>query len=321
MNGLLYNRFSDYLKNIYGGKVYKLPVNLPVTCPNRDGRLGSSGCAFCGEEGAGFETLSEKFPVLEQLERNADYISNKYNADMFIAYFQNYTNTYMPPDMLEKYLKEACREEVKAIYISTRPDCISSRHAGIMRDISARYKKHIVVELGLQTVNYKALSMLNRGHTLAEFIDAVMILKKHNIGTCAHCIIDLPMDTEEDVVETSKIVSSLHVDQVKCHTLYILEGTELGEQYKLGKLKPLRMEEYMERIILFLEYLDPAAVVQRIISRAPGERTLFCNWGLSWWKIRDMVENKMVREGRYQGRHFNYLGGSCCRFPETGKLY
>lgn len=317
---MLYNRFSDYLKNRYGGKVYKLPVNLPVTCPNRDGRLGSSGCAFCGEEGAGFETLSEKVSVSEQLERNADYIREKYNADMFIAYFQNYTNTYMPPDMLEKHLKEACRKDVEAIYISTRPDCINSRHAEVMGDISVSCKKDIVVELGLQTANYKSLIMLNRGHTLAEYIDAVMMLKKYNIETCAHCIIDLPMDTQEDVVETSKLVSALHVQQVKCHTLYILEGTELGEMYKSGKVRPLRMEEYMERIILFLEYLDPAAVVQRIISRAPEERTLFCNWGLSWWKIRDMVESRMVREGRYQGRHFNYLGGSCCRFPETGEL-
>ena len=125
---MLYNKFSDYLKNKYGLKVYKLPLNLPVTCPNRDGNLSDRGCSFCGEEGAGFENLPNFMSVSEQLNKNSKYIGDNYKSEKFIAYFQNYSNTYLPLEDFKRYILEACRENIVAIYISTRPDCISSRY-------------------------------------------------------------------------------------------------------------------------------------------------------------------------------------------------
>ena len=163
--------------------------------------------------------------------------------------------------------------------------------------------------MGLQTVNYKTLEFLNRGHTLAEYIDAVIRTKRYGLGTCAHYIVDLPMDTIKDVIEGAKILSALDVEQVKCHSLYILKGTRLGEMFERGEIKPVSLEEYVERIIAFLEHLSPDIVIQRLLGRAPKERTLFCNWNCSWWKIRDMIEEKMQTEARYQGSKFDYLGG------------
>lgn len=307
-----YNKFSEYLRNKYGDKVYKLPVNLPVTCPNRDGRLSDKGCIFCGEEGAGFENLPNFLGVREQIRLNSKYIGENYKSRKFIAYFQNYSNTYLPLERFKEYIIDACAESIVAVYISTRPDCISESYLGFLEEVKNSKGVDIVIELGLQTVNYHTLKLLNRGHLLAEFIDAVLRIKKHRLESCAHYIVDLPMDSMDDVTEGARILSALGVDQVKCHSMYILKNTVLGDMYERGEVLPVSMEEYIDRIITFLEYLDPRIVVQRLIGRAPEERTLFCNWGTSWWKIRDLIEEKMKREGRYQGRKFNYLNGKAC---------
>ena len=309
---MLYNKFSDYLARTYNEKVYKIPVNLPATCPNRDGLLGVEGCIFCGEEGAGFENLSPVLPVKEQLHKNIEYIRKKYNAKKYIAYFQNYSNTYFPVNEFEKYLEEALIEDIVAIYISTRPDCLNSKYFEIMSGIKEKHRVDIVVEIGLQTVNYHTLKALNRGHGLAEFIDSVIRAKSYNIETCAHMIIDLPMDNIEDVIEGAKILSALGVNQVKCHSLYILKDTRLGSLYIQGEIMPVTMDEYIERMITSLEYLSPEIVIQRLIGRAPEERSLFCSWNTSWWKVVDFLEEKMKNENRYQGKKYNYLNGTNC---------
>lgn len=306
---MYYYKFSDYLKNKYGAKVYKLPINLSVTCPNRDGKISTRGCIFCGEEGAGFENLPNDISVKDQLIKNSQYIGKNYNANKFIAYLQNFTNTYLPLDKFKHYIHECCDFGVVAIYISTRPDCVNDKYLEFLHKIKAEKGIDILLELGLQTVNYHTLKLLNRGHLLAEFIDAVISAKKYGIETCVHYIVDLPMDSVEDVKEGARILSALGVDQVKCHSLYILKDTEIEKMYNRGEFNLLSMDEYIERIILFLEYLNPKIVIQRLIGRAPKERTIFCNWATSWWKIMDLIEAKMNDEERYQGRLFDYLNG------------
>ncbi|HBQ64047.1 MAG TPA: TIGR01212 family radical SAM protein [Clostridiales bacterium] len=294
--------FSEYLEKKYGEKVYKLPVNLPFTCPNRDGTRGTGGCAFCGEEGAGFECLSSSLPVEEQLRINAELIHARYKAKKYIAYFQNYTNTYTDAHTLKKNLESACRDDVVALYISTRPDCLPDTHIDVLSQVQQIWDRDVVVEVGLQTANYHTLKALNRCHGLAEFIDAVIRLKKAGLGVCAHCITDLPMDDLHDVTETARILSALHVDQVKCHSLYILKDTVLGTLYEAGGFQPLTFSDYVTRIIAFIEHLDKNIAVQRIAGRAPDDRSLFCNWGMSWWRMKDAVELKMMKDGNFQGR-------------------
>ncbi len=309
VNNMVYNRFSDYLKNRYGSKVYKLPVNLPVSCPNRDGRISTGGCCFCGEEGAGFESLSSKLSVKEQLDGNARYIGRNYKADKFIAYFQNYSNTYLPLRDFERYITEACLDGIVALYISTRPDCVTDSCLDFLKEMKQERNIDIVLELGLQSINTNTLKWMNRGHGVAEFIDAVLRMHQRGLEVCAHMINDVPCDSEDDVVEGAKVLSALGVEQVKCHSLYILKGTALGTNYERNEFKPLAMDEFVERTIKFLEYLDPKITVQRLLGRAPVDRTLFCSWDTSWWKVQELIETKMQQEGRYQGRLFNYLGG------------
>ncbi len=303
----LYNEYSKYLNNKYGEKVYKLPVNIPCTCPNRDGTLGYGGCTFCADVGTGFEMLHNSLSVKEQLKRNMAYISKKYKANKFVAYFQNYTNTYMETEIFESYINDAIMDDIVEIAISTRPDCISDEKLKFLSGIQSAYNINISVELGLQTVNYHTLKSINRGHTLAEFIDAVLRIKRYNFEICTHIILNLPGDNIVDTIETAKILSVLKIDQVKIHSLYIMENTIMGELYKNNKITIISKDEYVERVVVFLEHLNKDIVVQRLVGRAPKENSLFVNWGMSWWRIKDEILLKMETENRYQGKENKFI--------------
>lgn len=291
---MCYRKYSDFLKEKFGEKVYKLPIKLDLTCPNRDGACGYGGCIFCGEEGGSFE--NNYGSIKSQLKQNKELIKKKYKANKYISYFQNFTNTYMPIDDFKKSVRESLIDDVVGVSISTRPDCLGDEYLDFLEEINKDY--FVTVELGLQTSNYHSLKKLNRGHTLAEFIDACIRLKKRNINICTHIIIGLPWDDDLDIIETAKILNVLRVDEVKIHALYIVSGTKLGQMYEEGKIKTISLEDYKRKVILFLRHLNNDIIVERIIGRAPEENSLFCNWDTSWWKIRDDIV-KIMQENNY----------------------
>lgn len=308
-----YNVYSEYLRQRYGKKVYKLPVSLPVTCPNRDGTCGYDGCVFCGEIGAGYENLPASITVEEQITSNKNHIGPKYKAEKFIPYFQNFSNTYLPVSELRKYVIQACQPDVVAIALATRPDCIHDSYLEMLAEIKEQKKIDISIELGLQTVNYHSLKKINRGHTLAEYIDAVNRIKKYGIEICTHLILNLPWDDMTDVVENAKVLSALKVEQVKLHALYIVKNTVMAKWYEQKEFILISKEEYIERVVLFLQYLHPDIVVQRLIGRAPESNTLFTNWQTGWWKIRDGIEQIMEEKNLWQGKLCDYLHGSAVK--------
>lgn len=310
---LVYNTYSKYLMDKFGERVYKLPINLPITCPNRDGTVSRGGCTFCGDEGGSFENQPNFLGVKEQLIKNKEYIGKKYKANKFIAYFQNFSNTYLSLDEFKTYINESIIQGIVGISISTRPDCINDLYLEFLKSIQEKYDLEIIIELGLQTVNYHSLQKINRGHSLAEFIDAALRIKKYEIRICTHIILNLPWDNMLDTIETAKILSSLAIDEVKLHGLYIVDGTVLGDQYKKGDIQLISKDEYKERVITFLEYLDPKIVIQRIIGRAPEENALFVNWNQSWWKIRDEIVCDMENRQSFQGKLFDYLNGKAIK--------
>ncbi|HZK33183.1 MAG TPA: TIGR01212 family radical SAM protein [Tissierellaceae bacterium] len=309
----VYNAYSRYLKDRFGEKVYKLPISLPLTCPNRDGNLGVNGCIFCGEEGGSFENLSSSISIKEQLSKNKEYIGKRYKAEKFIAYFQKFTNTYLPFNDFKYAIEESIEEDIVGISISTRPDCINEEYLKYLAKVKEEKDLEITIELGLQTVNYHSLIKINRGHTLGEYLDAALAIKKYGLRNCTHLILNLPWDNKIDTIENAKFLSALSVDEVKLHGLYIVDGTRLGEMYKKNEISLISKEEYMERVILFLEHLNPEIVIQRIIGRAPKENLLFVNWNESWWKIRDEIVSLMESRNTQQGIKFNYLNGKALK--------
>lgn len=298
---MLYRKYSEALIDRFGEKVYKLPVNLPITCPNRDGSIGVGGCIFCAAEGTGFEAQSDKLSVGEQLAMNKAIIMPKYKAKKFIAYFQNYTNTYMALEAFKQYILEACEEDIVGISVSTRPDCLSEPYLDFLKEAEERYGLFIEVELGLQSININTLEIINRGHGLAEYVEAVLKIKSYGFSVCTHLIGNLPWDTERDFYEAAKLINVLGVDSVKIHSLYIVKGTVLGDWYEQDAFDMITPDAYIDRVIHFLRLLKPSVVVQRLFGRAPEEITLFCNWEMSWRKLQNELEEKMVRHGYHQG--------------------
>lgn len=317
-NNQPYFPYSQYLKQKYGEKVYKLPVNLPVTCPNR---IHGNGCTFCSELGTGFESMSSAVSVRDQLKNTRQHIENKYHARKYIAYFQNYTNTFLPADKLESYLREACEtDDIVEVAISTRPDCISDTYLRLLKRIQQEYSVQITIELGLQTVNYHSLQKINRGHSLAEFLDAVLMIREYEFEICAHVILNLPWDDRIDTLETAKVLSALHISSVKVHSLYIAKNTQLCREYENGTIAICSKEEYLQRLCIFLDYLSPEIAVERLFSRIPAKDSVFCNWNCSWWKLMDELLEKMENEGHYQGRCFHYLNGAALDTLEKGSF-
>jgi len=188
-----YKIYSQYLKNKYGKKVYKLPIFTVKNCPNRDGTLAFGGCDFCDEDGSGFNCLSSQIPIKEQIQKNKEFYKKRYKAQLFIAYFQPFSNTYLPLEDFKKNILSASEEsDIVEIAISTRPDCINDKYLDFLQDIQETKKIEINIEVGLQTTNYQILENINRQHTLAEFIDAILRIKTKNLTTAVHLILNLP---------------------------------------------------------------------------------------------------------------------------------
>ena len=306
-----YNTYSAHLKKRFGEKVYKLPVNLPVTCPNR---IEGRGCSFCAGVGTGFEAMSETVPVKDQLNRTKAYIGKRYGAKKFLAYFQNYTNTFLPLGEFRDYVLEALEEEdIVGISISTRPDCIRKDYLEFLNEIQKERGAAVTMEFGLQTVNYHTLRKIKRGHTLAEYLNAVLLTAPYGFEICTHVILNLPGDTAEDAVETARVISALPVSVVKAHSLYIPKNSVLYEEYRDGKISLCTKEEYINRLAEFVAELRKDIVIERLFSRVPEEDAVFSNWGVSWWKLKDLFEETMKQKGYVQGCRCDYLDGAALR--------
>mgnify|MGYP000553302033 FL=1 len=308
-----YRAISAFLKEKYGEKVYKLPVALPLTCPNRDGSAGVGGCVFCGEIGAGYENLPASMTVQEQLVKNITHIAPKYKAYKYIPYYQNFSNTYLEPERFKEYMEAGCIDSTVGLAIATRPDCINDTYLEILKGIKETYGVDIYLEYGLQSVNYHTLEKINRGHGMAEFIDAVLRTKRYGFSVCAHMIVNLPWDTMTDTIEGARILTALGVDQVKLHALYIVKNTLMDKWYEEKQFELISADEYIERVIAFLRHLDKNIVLQRLVGRAPEENTLFTNWSMGWWRIQEEIERRMDERDVRQGDLCNYLNGSAVR--------
>ena len=222
---MLYYKYSDYLKNKYGEKVYKLPVNLPVTCPNR---LDGDGCAFCAGAGTGFEAMAATVSVTEQLTRTRQMITRKYHANKYIAYFQANTNTYGPIEKIQNCVNPFLnKKDVVAISIATRPDCLENDVLEYLAKINTQCD--LWVELGLQTIHDKTGQLINRGHTYQEFLDGLNKLRQHKINVCVHIINGLPFETKEMMLQTARELGKLDIQAIKIHMLYVIKNNKLHQ--------------------------------------------------------------------------------------------
>ena len=283
----MYKTLSAYLKSKYGKSVRKLCIDGGFSCPNRDGTAGHGGCIFCGERGAGEHidpTLSIKEQVKDGLERG--------KADAYIAYFQNFTNTYAPVDILrERYLSALIDDRIVALAIGTRPDCISEEICDLLIELQTRVD--IWVELGLQTANDETAKAINRGYPLSVYNDAARMLREHNIPFVTHMIIGLPGEGEAEALDTARVILESGAWGIKIHSLYVMEGTHLAELYREKAYTPPTFEQYTDTAAKVLALIGDKLIVHRITGDCPSGMLVAPEWSREKSKVIDTIRKKL----------------------------
>jgi len=271
-------RLSDYLKNEFGEKIYRLSLSSGCTCPNRDGTLGTGGCTFCSEGGSG-EFAAAPAPLEEQIRSAKERIAGKTKAKRFIAYFQSFTNTYGDPERLGRLYREAVsRDDIAVLSLGTRPDCISDRMLEILKDLDR--VKPVWIELGLQTIHEGTALRINRGYELPVFEDAYRRLKEAGITVIVHVIFGLPGETREMMLETVRYLAGLkpELDGIKLQMLQILKGTRLAEEYAADPYPLMSLEEYAELVRDSVRLLPEKTVLHRMTGDGPKRLLIAPLW-------------------------------------------
>ena len=255
----MFKTASDYYKEKYGCKVYKLSLDGGFTCPNRDGTVSTGGCIFCAALGGG-EFAEQGTNIADQLEKAKKRVADKIKDGKYIAYFQSFTNTYAPIDRLKKLFYAAIEPDyIVGLNVATRPDCLPDHTIDLLRELNAI--KPVTVELGLQTASDSVADYVNRGYQTAVFADAVSRLKQAGIEVITHIIIGLPND---DPIATTQYAVARGTDGVKFHLLHILKNTRLAKEYEAGRVEALTIEEYAKTLKACIALLPPETVVHRI---------------------------------------------------------
>ena len=254
---------NEYLRERFGCKVYKIAINAGLTCPNRDGKLGFSGCIFCSAGGSGEFAGDASGSITEQIEEGKKLISSKIKEGKFIAYFQAYTNTYAPVSTLRKVFSEAVNnEDIVALSIATRPDCLPDDVLDLLEELNRI--KPVWVELGLQTIHKKTADYIRRGYDLDVYDNAVSELKKRGIEVITHVILGLPGEDMNMMKETVKYVCDHGTDGIKLQLLHVLKGTDLEKDYREGKFEVLTEDEYINILKECVKVIPETTVIHRL---------------------------------------------------------
>lgn len=294
-----YKHLNTYLKEKFGERTLKIPVDGGFTCPNRDGKVGYGGCIFCTERGSG-EHLKTK-PIQIQIKEHLESYRGK-RANKFIVYFQNFTNTYDTIENLKvKYDSSLIDDRIVGIDIATRPDCINEEVCQLLQSYSKIKQKVVTVELGLQTSNEEIAKQINRGYSLDVFTNAVKLLNNYNVEVVVHMMIGLPNETMQDIENTVKYINSLNMQGIKIHSTYVAKGTVLEKMYKEGKYEPLTLEEYLDKLLYVITHLRQDIIIHRISGDAPKDLLVAPDWNLHKKWVLNGLDKMMRKQNRFQG--------------------
>ena len=312
-----YRHLNTYLKEKFGERTLKIPVDGGFTCPNRDGKVGYGGCVYCTERGSG-EHLKLK-PIPEQIKDHLESYRGK-RANKFIVYFQNFTNTYDSIENLkEKYDSALIDDRIVGIDIATRPDCINEDICKLLQSytnnsitnencIDKKIKSYsVTVELGLQTSNDEIAKIINRGYPLEIFTKAVNLLNKYKIDVVVHIMIGLPNETDEDIENTVKYINRLNIQGIKIHSTYVAKNTVLEKWYKEGKYTPLTLDEYLNKLLYVITHLRKHIIIHRISGDAPKDLLVAPTWNSHKKWVLNGLDKIMKEQDRFQGDRYKKI--------------
>lgn len=289
-----YLSFNKYLKDKFGQKVYKISLDGGFTCPNRDGKTGTRGCIFCSKGGSGDFAESKEMSITEQIESGKKKVEKKIKSGKYIAYFQAFTNTYAPVEILRQKYEEAINHpDIVALSIATRPDCLGD---DVLRLLDEMNKiKPIFVELGLQTIHQKSAKYIRRGYDLSVYDKAVRDLKKIGVNVVVHVILGLPNESENDMLETVKYVCESGANGIKLQLLHVIDGTDLAKDYEKGLFKTLEFDEYVNLIVKCVKIIPKDIVIHRLTGDGAKKDLIAPLWSADKKRVLNAI-NKALRE-------------------------
>ena len=300
-----YYTYDFWLKQTFGGKCAKIPLDGGFTCPNIDGRCGYGGCIYCSGRGSGDFAQPAVMPLREQYDRTRAALSSKWSTERCIPYFQAHTNTYAPLSVLrEKFEEVLTFPGVVGMNIATRADCLPADVVDYLAALSRRTV--LTVDLGLQTAHDTTAARINRGHTMADFIDGYTRLRatSPDILTCVHLIFGLPGEDRAMMLDSVRAVAALHPHQVKLHLLHVLRGTALGNLYVAGGYTPMEREDYIQTVVMALELLPPDTVIGRLTGDGMADDLLAPDWSRRKVTVINDIDKRMYALGTWQGKKY-----------------
>ena len=300
-----YHSLDYMLRERFGEKVYKVTLNGGMSCPNRDGKLGTRGCIFCSAGGSGDFAADSSLSITEQIDRQISILSAKRPIHKYIAYFQAFTNTYAPVEYLEKIFTEALAHPgIAALSIGTRPDCLEKDVIALLSRLNRQ--KPVWVELGLQTIHEKTAAYIRRGYPLSCFEDAVRRLRSEDIEVIVHTILGLPGESPQDILNTMKYLNHQDIQGIKLQLLHVLRGTDLASDYEKGLFRTYERDEYISLVISCLEHLRPDMVIHRITGDGPKDLLIAPLWASRKREVLNLLHHQMKENHNYQGRQTNW---------------
>lgn len=298
-----YRTFNSYLRERFGARVYRVPIDAGFDCPNRDGNRAIGGCTFCDENGSGAPTIKTSLDIKQQLEDGIKRIRRRYGAEKFLAYFQAFTNTYAPEGVLKTiYDAGLDHPDVEGICIGTRPDCLPDTVLDLLQEYSR--KTFVWLEIGLQSAFNQTLDRINRAHTAEEFFDAVARAKKRGLNVASHLIFGLPGETPDMMLSTTRQVASCGLDGIKIHQLCIYKGTPMEFDYRLGNLQTLEEEEYVQLAADALELLPEEVVIMRLVAEGQQSEIIAPSWCFDKQTTMNKIDAELARRGTRQGSRY-----------------
>ncbi|WP_010663607.1 TIGR01212 family radical SAM protein [Marinilabilia salmonicolor] len=301
-----FNDYSNFLRNKFNNRVQKLSLNVGFTCPNRDGSRGTGGCTFCNNNTFNPDYCEPGMSITNQLNTGISFFRDRYPEQLYLAYFQAYTNTYGPLDQLEQMYEEALKHPgIVGLVVGTRPDCLPDELIEYFMKLQKDY--YVVVELGIESTNEETLKIVNRGHTFEETREAILKLNEAGLPIGGHLIMGLPGESNEVMLSHADVLSGLPLNYLKLHQLQYVKGSALGKKFQSNPdgYRVLDPDEYIEIVIDFLERLNPSIVVERLASQAPYNLLLAPRWGLKNFQVVEIVRKRMLARNTWQGRLFN----------------
>lgn len=298
-----YHTLSDYYKDTFGEKVYKLAIDGGFTCPNRDGTIHDKGCIFCSESGSGDFAANRNLDMRERVLKAKELLSSKTKAKKFIVYFQSFTNTYDTVEHLKIIYESAIIDDsIVGLSIATRPDCLSDDVILLLKDLNTKLK--VYIELGLQSIHQRTAAFIRRGYPLSVYDLALTKLKEAGLPVITHVIIGLPGETKEDILETVNYVAATHTHGIKLQLLHILKDTDLHTYYNKHPFKIFTLKEYIDLVQASIRCLPPETVLYRLTGDGPKDLLIEPMWSLDKRKVLGTIAKELKATGSYQGQDF-----------------